>query len=225
MRISVIKSKCNKFILLCASVILFSSQVQANLISNPGFEDSLNGWSSSGVVSILNGNAATDWWVRSGGKSLNMNPIDLMGDTNIWQNFTTPASNTYEYGAYVRLIADPAAGNLDQIQASVFGSGINAVTGTDPNTVQSRFGSDGVFATTDWIFLGGTFDAEAGSPALFAASFQDFNPQYTGVIVDDIFVNAVQDAPEPATVSEPSAIMLLAMGLLGFALMRRRHQS
>jgi hypothetical protein len=140
--------------------------------------------------------------------------MGLQTNTSVRQTLSGLAPGEYEFGVYTRISTPYPVANWDQIQVSVFGSGIDVVAGTDPNAVRDRFGVDGVFATTDWILLSGTFTAGAGATALLNINFQNYSSPYTGAIVDNAFVRAVP---------EPSNLVLMLLGLTIISLLSSKR--
>ena len=208
---------------LIASLAAFAmSSASANLITNPGFESGMAGWSFGGVSFVLPSNFIPTIVAYEGNNyaCLGCAPDDGISG-NATQNITLPGPGTYTFGGAFQFATSAAGGNFDQGQMSLFLSGIvNEVVGGDPNSF-GGFSSciGGAFVCSAWTTLSKTFVYSGVGPAsiLVNVSMQDFtNGKPTVLYADAIHVEKVP---------EPSTLALLGAGLLALGVMRVRRRT
>ncbi len=200
-------------VLLIATGVFFVCPAFALPILNPGFEDGTTGW-SFGSNAFITGFAPA---VASGSLAAVINTNGTVIQTPV----SLEGPGVYQFGVKARFGLDPAInpqGLFSQAQVSFGVNGVGfASAGIDPNALRDTFVNLGGISFSDWVTLTGTFNY-TGAPTSAGLLNLNLQGSQLGLVVsyDDAFVTAV---PEPGTLS------LVAAGLIGLTLMRRRRVS
>ncbi|WP_439576836.1 PEP-CTERM sorting domain-containing protein [Elioraea sp.] len=213
--------------LLAAGLITLPAvPAEANLLVNPGFEDSFNGWTTSGDTSRFVCATTVIGCAPDGGTFNAFVAAGFGGITSssLSQAVDVVGPGTYAFGAYLSFDTDQIAGNFSQgqISLSVQGAGVSATLGADPNALAGDISipGSGGFLFSEWMLFSGTLTYAGIGPAslLVNISAQSFDPDLRLLLgVDNVFIRA-------AAVPEPASLALLSAGLLGLgAAMRRRY--
>jgi choice-of-anchor C domain-containing protein len=180
-------------------LLLTASMAQANLISNPSFENIGADWSYSNVDWV-------NWWTPKDG-SVNM---DLQGDgySNGWisQSFATQTGQTYNVTFW---LAGNPNGPPDTKTMEV---SVGSVSGLQYSFDITPYNPGNM----GWVEKAFSFAATGTSATLTFRSLVGNTPY--GPAIDLVNV-------EQATVPDPGVLFLLAPGLVGIATLRRKFRN
>ena len=201
----------------------FVTPVSANLLVNPGFETGdITGWTSSSAFATI---VSDPYLVHDGswGGALDSSVVAPGSNASLTQTVLLPGAGIYEFGGWLRAFTvGSEIGVFDQIQISTWvfitseGSTLGDSVAYFSNFQNVNIGS--ITRGSDWTFFTGSFNytGPANGSVLFNFNLQN---QYSNVVStaagDSFFLERV---PEPAT------MLLLGIGLIGLAGMRRNIQ-
>ncbi len=194
-----------------SAVVIFSDNFDVDVtgLNAPG--GLLNWTIDNGTVDVINSGSYSIDCVGSTGKCIDMDGTTGNGGRIISkQTFTLLPGQTWSLSGLIsgnqRNTASDTwiAGFLDATTLSLVASVSGTVAGTDP-------------------FAGKGVAVSLISPTTLRMFFEDPGSDNIGFILDDVTLECRGDTCASASVPEPGVLALLAGGLLGFALNRRRR--
>lgn len=206
--------KCSIFLLVLLLNFSIVGIASANFISNPGFESytsvdpgNFSSWTEGGNIQV---NFLPEF-VRDGNAS-----AALKYDGYLFQSFAITSGEFLYYGAMFRITTDSIASNWDQVQISlqIDSLGWTTIGGSVSNYI-NQFEYNPLYGgyLSNWFTIASTVPITSlPTSAQININVQNYDTEYTKVYVDSSFAQAV---PEPTTV------LLLGLGLLGMAGVRR----
>ena len=192
----------------------FAGVSYANFIINPGFEsytstDPANfaAWTENGSIYV---NTLPEF-VHDGSAS-----ATLRYEGSLFQSFTITEGNILNYGAWFRIVTTSIASNWDQVQISLQIDSLGWTTiggGVSDYVTEFTYmpGDDRYYS--NWFMIANTVPISSlPMNAQININAQNTDTETTKVYVDSAFAQGVP---------EPSTILLLGIGLLGLAGVRR----
>ncbi|MBU0621658.1 MAG: PEP-CTERM sorting domain-containing protein [Gammaproteobacteria bacterium] len=179
------------FVVLAA--LFAGSTNAAELITNGGFEDGMNGWSCTGADLCT----STNQWYPVHSGSFNMLGFDNLGYATLSQSISTTIGSSYDFSFFSA--ATQLAGNVLGYSFSDYAHAVFVPT------------------TTSWLQTTDSFIANAGITNI---QFYFATDPGTGTWrIDDVSVQdgVMTPVPEPETY----AMLLVGLALLGFTTRRR----
>ena len=189
-------------IALAALTLCLSATASANVLVNGNFESGLTGWSLTGVAGLASAPYFGGGTPAANGVYMAVfNQGEQQASGVLSQSFATVAGHTY----HVAFDYGTNNGNWQQI---------NAVVAANDHSVLSS----GFYAAPGPVLRAFAFDFTA-TDAVSTLTFNDVHGNWT-YSTDGLLDNVV--VADASAVPEPASIALLAVGLAGLGVLRRR---
>jgi len=197
-----------------AVLLFFSSNVQANLISNGGFETFTGAFNSSGYARLSTGNTTlTDWTIGGGSVDL-LSPSFSDYGSNGHNNVVELSGNVWDFG-FVEQTFSTIAGmsynvTFDMNGSTYRGHNMSHKMQVSVGGISQNFTHNDLIHDT-WDHNTLTFIANNTNTTL---RFQDLNGDgFTGALLDNVVVT---------TVPLPASFWLFTTGLMLVGMFRRK---
>lgn len=224
-------------LIVCLIVVMFTNLAWA-VPTNIGFEDGLNGWTSSGNVQVLSGLGPLTPTEGSSFVLLSTGPFDVNNDglpdsSSLTSDPFTLESNahllTFDYNFITEEFTGANALAFDFFESYLTTPSGDQLIASLDTTYTGFFPIDGgnpVVAPDGSLFLDQTgffnvsfnVSGHAGMDVALAFNISDeWDGSFdSGVFLDNINVTTTQ-TPATAPIPEPATLILLSSGLLGFS--------